>query len=167
MAELPFRRVEYRRRLARVLVAMASRGIDTLVFAAPENVYYLTGLDVYGFLAHQALIVSPRLPGPCLVHRVMEEPGVRETSLVTDAVYYQIPGAFVVLQPNFTAPAIQHSIPDGAAWTLLVAGHRTTDIREKPRVIVAAPNKDILVRGVEGTCGCDRLLYGLLAEPSH
>lgn len=51
--------------------AMRDRGLDGLVVAVPENIYYLTSLDHWGFFACHVLLVP--LDGPMiLVARAME-----------------------------------------------------------------------------------------------
>jgi Xaa-Pro dipeptidase len=50
---------------------MTEAGLDGLVVAVPENIYYLTGLDHWGFFACHLLIV-PRDGRPILVARAME-----------------------------------------------------------------------------------------------
>ena len=44
-------------RLAAVRAAMAGHGLDGLVVTVPENIYYLTGLDHWGYFACHALVV--------------------------------------------------------------------------------------------------------------
>ena len=58
-------------RLAAARTAMAARDLDGLVLAVPENIYYLTGLDHWGFFACHILII-PRDGTPALVARAME-----------------------------------------------------------------------------------------------
>lgn len=74
---------EYERRLSSVRVSMERRGLRACLISAPENVYYLTGLDHQGYFAYQALVV-PLEGTPILVARAMERatvedqaPGVR------------------------------------------------------------------------------------------
>lgn len=74
---------EYEERLARVRASMERRGLRASLISAPENVYYLTGLDHQGYFAYQALMV-PLDGTPILVTRAMERatvedqaPGVR------------------------------------------------------------------------------------------
>lgn len=62
---------EYDARLAAVRRAMAARGVDLLLVSAPENVFYLTGLDHWGYFAPHVLIV-PMDGTPTLVTRAME-----------------------------------------------------------------------------------------------
>ena len=58
-------------RLARVRDAMAAAELDGLVVAVPENIYYLTGLDHWGFFACHVLVIGPA-GEPVLVARAME-----------------------------------------------------------------------------------------------
>lgn len=68
----PFSDAEIERRLARVRAALANRRLDAAVFASPENVFYLTGLDHWGYFAPHLLIV-PLEAEPVLVTRAMEK----------------------------------------------------------------------------------------------
>ncbi len=72
-------------RLGRVRSAMAEVGLDGLVVAAPENIYYLTGLDHWGFFACHVLVV-PQQGDLILVARDMEKITVRNQ--VTNARFY-------------------------------------------------------------------------------
>ncbi|TIM40111.1 MAG: aminopeptidase P family protein, partial [Mesorhizobium sp.] len=47
----PFSEAEIAGRLAKVRTALAERELDAAVFASPENVFYLTGLDHWGYFA--------------------------------------------------------------------------------------------------------------------
>ena len=58
-------------RLEKVRLAMAASDLDGLVVSVPENIYYLTGLDHWGFFACHILVV-PRDGRPILVARAME-----------------------------------------------------------------------------------------------
>ena len=62
---------ELRERLDKVRAAMEERDLDGLLISVPENLYYLTGLDHWGFLACHILIV-PRDGEMALVCRAME-----------------------------------------------------------------------------------------------
>jgi len=65
----PARELESRR--TRLTQEMARRKLDGLVVAVPENIYYLTGLDHWGFFACHVLLVP--VEGPMiLVARAME-----------------------------------------------------------------------------------------------
>jgi Xaa-Pro dipeptidase len=67
----PFSDAEIERRLAAVRAALAARGLEGAVIAAPENVFYLTGLDHWGYFAPHLLLLPPTGP-PVLVTRAME-----------------------------------------------------------------------------------------------
>ena len=68
---------EYEGRLDRVRAAMGERRLEACLISAPENVYYLTGLDHQGYFAYQALVL-PRDGAPLLVTRAMEKAIVRD-----------------------------------------------------------------------------------------
>ena len=67
----PFSEAEIAGRLAKVRAALAGRELDAAVFASPENVFYLTGLDHWGYFAPHLLIV-PLDGKPVLITRSME-----------------------------------------------------------------------------------------------
>lgn len=67
----PFSDRELADRLHRVRQAMAARGVDIAVFSAPESVFYLTGLDHWGYFAPHHLIV-PLASEMVLITREME-----------------------------------------------------------------------------------------------
>lgn len=67
----PFTDGEIARRVEAVKAGLANRGLDAAVFASPENVFYLTGLDHWGYFAPHLLIV-PLRGVPTLVTRAME-----------------------------------------------------------------------------------------------
>lgn len=67
----PFPPEELARRLAMVRNRMAERGLDGLVVSVPESIYYLTGLDHWGFFACHLLIV-PADGTMTLICRAME-----------------------------------------------------------------------------------------------
>ncbi|MCV2865804.1 M24 family metallopeptidase [Albidovulum sediminicola] len=67
----PFSDKELSRRIAAVRGEMAARGLDLAVFSAPESVFYLTGLDHWGYFAPHHLIV-PAEGELVLVTRQME-----------------------------------------------------------------------------------------------
>lgn len=68
----PFSAEEIGRRLDAVQSELSRRGLDAAVFASPENVFYLTGLDHWGYFAPHLLIV-PLEGRPTLVTRAMEQ----------------------------------------------------------------------------------------------
>lgn len=73
---------ELARRLEAVRAGMAAAELDGLVVSVPENIYYLTGLDHWGFFACHLLIV-PRDGEMTLTCRAME--GITVQNQVTNA----------------------------------------------------------------------------------
>jgi Xaa-Pro dipeptidase len=70
--ELPaISEAEYAARLAGLRKRMHERGLDVALISAPENIFYLTGLDHWGYFAPHILIV-PAEGQPTLVTRAME-----------------------------------------------------------------------------------------------
>lgn len=67
----PFPRAELDARLAATREQMSKAGFDGLVVSVPENIYYLTGLDHWGYFACHLLIV-PRDGTMVLTCRAME-----------------------------------------------------------------------------------------------
>jgi len=62
---------EFASRLERMRAKMDEQGLDACILSAPENIYYLTGLNHWGFFAVHLLVV-PREGELCLVARSME-----------------------------------------------------------------------------------------------
>ena len=77
MFENPFSDQEISRRVGRVQAEIAVRKLNAAIFASPENVFYLTGLDHWGYFAPHLLIV-PVAGMPVLVTRVMERVSVEK-----------------------------------------------------------------------------------------
>lgn len=77
MYDNPFSDAEVAGRVARVQAEIAARGLDAAVFASPENVFWLTGLDHWGYFAPHLLIV-PAEGRPVLVTRAMERVSVEK-----------------------------------------------------------------------------------------
>jgi Xaa-Pro dipeptidase len=67
----PFSDVEIERRLEALRSAVDRRGLAAAVIAAPENIFYLIGLDHWGYFAPHLLVV-PVDGTPVLVTRSME-----------------------------------------------------------------------------------------------
>jgi Xaa-Pro dipeptidase len=63
---------EYAARVAALRREMRRRELDLALLSAPENIYYLTGLDHWGYFAPHILIV-PAAGEPVLVTRAMEQ----------------------------------------------------------------------------------------------
>ena len=77
MHDNPFSDAEINRRLGALRVEMAARKLDGAIVAAPENVFYLTGLDHWGYFAPHLLVV-PLEGMPVLVTRAMERVSVEK-----------------------------------------------------------------------------------------
>ena len=74
MFQNPFSDEELSARLERVRSEMASKGIDAALISTPENIFYLTGLDHWGYFAPHVLIVPPD-DSMVLITRAMERVG--------------------------------------------------------------------------------------------
>ncbi len=72
----PFTDAELDRRLAATRHIMDARGLDLIFLSAPEHVFYLTGLDHWGYFAPHVLIV-PAAGDLTLVTRAMEHVAIR------------------------------------------------------------------------------------------
>jgi len=79
-----FTEQEYRDRLARLRELMAAQGLELCLISTPENIYYLTGLDHWGYFAPHILIV-PADGEMVLVTRDMER--VTVSHQVRNAVF--------------------------------------------------------------------------------
>jgi Xaa-Pro dipeptidase len=66
-----FTREEFDARLVAVRREMAARGLDALLLSSPENIFYLTGLDHWGYFAPHLLVV-PIDSEMALITRAME-----------------------------------------------------------------------------------------------
>lgn len=67
----PFSDAELSWRLTAVRDEMASRNLDLLMLSTPENIFYLTGLDHWGYFAPHILLVPPE-GEMTLITRAME-----------------------------------------------------------------------------------------------
>ena len=79
----PFSSEELHRRLSAVRQELVARRIEAAVFASPENVFYLTGLDHWGYFAPHLLIV-PLDKQPALVTRAMERVSIAKQVAVAE-----------------------------------------------------------------------------------
>ncbi|MGE0008966.1 MAG: M24 family metallopeptidase [Parvibaculaceae bacterium] len=77
MHDNPFSDGEIDARLVRVRKELERRKLDAAVFASPENVFYLTGLDHWGYFAPHLLIV-PVAGENVLITRAMERVSVEK-----------------------------------------------------------------------------------------
>jgi Xaa-Pro dipeptidase len=77
MHDNPFSDGEIKARLTSVRLELARRKLDAAIFASPENVFYLTGLDHWGYFAPHLLIV-PFTGENVLITRAMERVSVEK-----------------------------------------------------------------------------------------
>jgi Xaa-Pro dipeptidase len=77
MFENPFTAEEIARRLQATRRELAARRLDGAIFASPENVFYLTGLDHWGYFAPHLLFV-PLEGRAVLVTRAMERVSIEK-----------------------------------------------------------------------------------------
>ena len=84
MYDHPFPREELDARLAAVRARLEADDLDGIVVSVPENIYYLTGLDHWGFFACHLLIVA-RDGEMVLTCRAME--GITVGNQVRNAVF--------------------------------------------------------------------------------
>jgi Xaa-Pro dipeptidase len=68
---------EFKERFRCVRAKMKSKGLDGCLISAPENIYYLTGLDYQGYFAFTMLVV-PLDGKPTLITRAMERATVQD-----------------------------------------------------------------------------------------
>lgn len=66
-----FSQDEFDRRVQKVRQRMAERGLQACLISAPENIFYLTGLDHLGYFAYHSLVL-PRNGENILIARAME-----------------------------------------------------------------------------------------------
>ncbi len=81
-AAAPFERSEFEARLAAVRRLMAEQSLELCLISTPENIFYLTGLDHWGYFAPHVLVV-PIDGEMVLVARAMEK--VTVANQVTNA----------------------------------------------------------------------------------
>ncbi|MGD8839945.1 MAG: aminopeptidase P family N-terminal domain-containing protein, partial [Gammaproteobacteria bacterium] len=85
MNDAVFPESEFQQRLAAVRRQMQQQGLDALLVSVPENIYYLTGLDHWGFFACHILVV-PADSGMALACRAMER--ITVENQVSNAEFY-------------------------------------------------------------------------------
>jgi Xaa-Pro dipeptidase len=88
--QLAFDVATYHERIEQVRRSLDAQGLDALIVTMPDSIHWLTGYDTIGYLWSQALLVERESGEPTLHTRTTEEPGVRETSWLTTAVFYDI-----------------------------------------------------------------------------
>ena len=80
---LHFSETEFARRRAALDAAMATRGLDAMLLFAPENQFWLTGYDTFGFCFFQCLVV-PAGRAPVLLTRSADLRQAELTSNIAD-----------------------------------------------------------------------------------
>jgi Xaa-Pro dipeptidase len=85
MLDPVFPEAELQQRLSAVRRKMQEQKLDALVVSVPENIYYLTGLDHWGFFACHVLVV-PADSGMALACRAMER--ITVENQVSNAEFY-------------------------------------------------------------------------------
>src|SRR5947208_9260006 len=83
MHDNPFSDGEVDNRLNAFRDHLVDRRLEAAIVAAPENVFYLTGLDHWGYFAPHLLIV-PLNGRPVLVTRAMEKVSVEKQVRAAD-----------------------------------------------------------------------------------
>jgi Xaa-Pro dipeptidase len=167
MTEPAFPPEEFAARLARVRDAMTGACLDGLVVSVPENIYYLTGLDHWGWFACHLLIV-PVEGEPLLLARGMERAtaeamvsnarflGHADHEDIADLAVDALAGAGLAearlgleMRSLFLTPRIADAVRSGtprAAWTdasgLVDASRRVLSRRERVHLRAAARAAD-------------------------
>lgn len=77
MFDNPFTDEELGRRLEAVRQVISARGLDMILLSTPENIFYLTGLDHWGYFAPHLLIV-PGDGDMLLITRQMERVSIQK-----------------------------------------------------------------------------------------
>lgn len=85
MTNAAFPPEELQSRLGRVCQALADNALDGILISVPESIYYLTGLDHWGFFATHVLVLN-RNGDMALVCRAMER--ITFDNQVTNAAFY-------------------------------------------------------------------------------
>lgn len=84
---LVFPEAEYRQRLTALRREMERAAVEVLLVFSPENVYYLTGHQTFGYQSYQCCAV-PLAADPLLVVRFLESFNVAHFAWVADAVIW-------------------------------------------------------------------------------
>lgn len=80
----PFSDTELATRVAATRAAMAANGVEVALLSSPENIFYLIGLDHWGYFAPHVLIV-PAMGDLVLITRQMEKVAIR--NMVRNALF--------------------------------------------------------------------------------
>ena len=85
MSQKPFPKVEIDNRISALRQKLAEQQLDGVLISVPENIYYLTGLDHWGFFACHILLV-PREGPLALMCRKMEK--ITVENQIDDVEFY-------------------------------------------------------------------------------
>lgn len=132
----PFPDEELDTRRARVRTRLVEEGLDGLIVSLPENIYYLTGLDHWGYFACHVLIV-PQDGEMILVARAME--GVTIANQVTNA--------------RFLGHADHEDVADQVITALGLAGLSGGRVGLELRSLFLTPRTADAIRA--GSTGCE------------
>ncbi len=83
---------EYQTRASRLYEEMERLGLDVFVIAAPDNMYYLTGYDSFGYYQFQAAVFELASRQAWLVLHEVEGGVAEQSSWVEDIVFWQHSG---------------------------------------------------------------------------
>ena len=114
--KLNFSREEFAQRLAKVRVAMADQGIDTLIVHDPSNMSWLTGYDGWSFYTPQCVIVGPT-GDPIWFGRLMDANGARRTVYMEESDITWYPDHFVMNPPLHAMDHLADVILAERGWT--------------------------------------------------
>ena len=101
---LPFSRMEYSERLAKVRASMQAAGIDVLFTCDPSNMAWLTGYDGWSFYVHQGVLVGPS-GDPVFWGRGMDANGALRTC-------YMAPEDIVGYADDYVMSTERHAMQD-------------------------------------------------------
>ena len=141
----PFSDEELSRRLSATRQEMAVRGLDLVLLSAPEHVFYLTGLDHWGYFAPHVLIVAAE-GELVLVTRAMEHVAIRNQ----------------VRNATFIGHSDSESAADVVVKHLKGASSGKTIGLEAASAGLSYAMGEALKQGIDGACWVD--ITGMLDE---
>ena len=141
----PFSDEELSRRLSATRQEMAVRGLDLVLLSAPEHVFYLTGLDHWGYFAPHVLIVAAE-GELVLVTRAMEHVAIRNQ----------------VRNATFIGHSDSESAADVVVKHLKGAGSGKTIGLESASAGLSYAMGEVLKQGIDGASWLD--ITGMLDE---
>ena len=109
MAALPFPLDEYAQRLAKVRLAMSSRGTELLIVNDIANQHYLTAYDGWSFYTPQCVLIAIEDEEPIWIGRAMDAAGGRLTA-------WMQPGNIVGFPEDYVQRSDRHPMDWVAQW---------------------------------------------------